>query len=55
MQKYKNKTKWTDKYVSKKTISTAIQDYLERNGYMVNRKRGIELDFNGCWTRVEKV
>jgi len=35
------KNKYKDYYVSQKTVSTAIFEYLERKGLKVNRKKGI--------------
>lgn len=56
MQKYKNKKQWRDKFLSQKTVSTAILNHFESMGYNPNRKKGIMLDsFGCCWAKVEKV
>lgn len=44
------RNKYKDYYVSKKTISTAIFEYLERKGLRPDRKRGmVSVTSNGGW------
>ncbi len=40
MDMKQTKTTWTEKALSKAQVSTAVFEYLERNGETVNRKRG---------------
>ena len=38
--KQQTKTTWTERALTKAQVSTAVFEYLERNGTKVNRKRG---------------
>lgn len=49
MKNYKTKqNKWTDYSLSRKQQSTAILEYLEKRGKVVDRKRGVQ-ERSGWW------
>lgn len=42
------KTQWSPVRVSKAKVSTAVFNYLENQGYKVNRKRGLQVASDGA-------
>lgn len=50
----KEVSRWKQTSFSYKTVSIALREYLERRGYTVNPKRGVEYDYRDAWVFVEK-